>query len=161
MITLHVEAETMNELILKATDALYGHTMQDAEHLYTALTNPAAPVIPAKAVQKPMEQTKNPETAVKAAESRVSAPDAPVEETPAPQSESATATKTGAENAAPAKTLTQMRELIGKAVQQPAGKAALAGYLAECGVKKLPELDPSHYDGLLARMADFLPEGAA
>lgn len=143
MITLHVEAETMNELILKATDALYGHTAQEAEHLYMALSNPAAPVIPAAKKEPPR----------KAPESPVSAPEPKVEETPDPEPAAATSAKPAP--TAAAKTLPEMREIISKAVQQPGGRETLADFLKEHGVKKLPELDPAHYDDLLTVMAPF------
>ncbi len=152
MITLHVEAETMNELILKATDALYGHTPQDAEQLYMALTKPSAP---------PSTHLMQTEIAtVKATERPVFATNPTVEETPAPAKETATAAKP-APTAPAQKTLPEMREIVGRAVQKPGGREALATFLKEHGVKKLPELGAEYYSDLLSAMAPFEPEAAA
>lgn len=130
MITLHVEAETVNELMLKVTDALYGHTPEDAEHVYSLLTNPAAPTI---------EPQKAPQDAPKPA----------VEDTPAPKAEAPTAAQTAPEERPLQE---QVRALGLEIAQTAAGKAALRTILNEIGVKKVTDLTEEQMPLALEKM---------
>ena len=138
MITLHVEAPTINELILKVNEELYGRDLAEAKATQRAIEP-----------QMPAETTASEPTPVKAPEIAHNAPKPAVEETPE-------ATTETPDSAKKAPTLAEVRLALRDFTATPDGKAKTRELFERFGARKLSEVDPVHY----AEILDEIQKGA-